>query len=183
MMIKGFRKEINNLQHSHQAVSPQTALVLESNEIRTLTEVGFLAAGNGRLDEALDIFNALRLIRPDRAFPLVGLAVAYLNAGQATNAVTLLENVRLPQRSEQAECDTWLGFALQQSGHQHAAHKTLQTVLDSTKGAATNTSDVPSPQTTALAHALLERNAANMARPNTDNLAIATPQSGPGDSK
>lgn len=151
---------------SKQAVSSQTALVLESHEIRTLTEIGFLAAGNGYIEQALCIFNALRLIRPERAFPLIGLAVTRMNTGQTRHAVQLLEAARLSCPTEQAQCDAWLGFALQQSGHHHAGRQRLETVLANT-GAA-------DPQLVALAQALLNRNAATMARPNTADVSPPT---------
>ncbi|HLU14370.1 MAG TPA: hypothetical protein VKZ71_00905 [Burkholderiaceae bacterium] len=165
--------------HAKQAVSLQTALVLETDEVRTLTEIGFLAAGNGFFDEACRIFNALKLIRPDRAFPLVGLAVAHLNAGHTTQAVALLENTQLTDPAEQAVCNTWRGFALQQAGHQHAAHTLLQAVIAAGQ-APSDAPGRPSADALALAQALLQRNAGDMARPNI-GAATASLTTTPGD--
>lgn len=155
---------------SHQAVSQQTALVLDSDEIRTLTEIGFLAAGNGYVDQAQRIFNALRLIRPDRAFPLIGLAVTFMNARQIPRAVRLLESVILTCPAEQAQRNAWLGFALQQNGHQHASHQLLETVL---ANASSGNPDAD-PQLAALARALLDRNSTTMARPSTADIPTPT---------
>jgi len=99
-----------------QAVSRETAFVLEADDARFLTEVGMLAAGRGDLRHADTIFNALRLLRPDRAYPLVGLAVARLNAGRAAEAARLLEDADLSDPEERAVARAWCGLALQLSG-------------------------------------------------------------------
>lgn len=99
-----------------QAVSRETAFVLEADDARFLTEVGMLAAGRGDLRHADTIFNALRQLRPDRAYPLVGLAVARLNAGRAAEAARLLEDADLPDPEERAVARAWCGLALQLSG-------------------------------------------------------------------
>lgn len=90
--------------------------MLEASDARMLAEVGMLAAGCGNLAHADVIFGGLRTARPDRAYPLVGLAVARLNAGLAADAVQLLEPVRLADPDEQALILAWRGLALQLAG-------------------------------------------------------------------
>ena len=75
-----------------------------------------LAAGTGDLKRAGAIFGALCRLRPDRAYPLVGLAVAYLNAGRAADAVRLLEDARLQNPDERGVLLAWRGLALQLAG-------------------------------------------------------------------
>src|SRR5690606_30787291 len=96
-----------------KAVSSETAFVLGADDARFLAEVGMLAAGKGDLGRADAIFGALRLLRPDRAYPLVGLAVARLNAGLAAEAARLLEDARLDDPEERAVVQAWQGLALQ----------------------------------------------------------------------
>lgn len=102
--------------------------ILQSDEVRLLTEVGFVAAGIGALAHAESIFGALKLIRPHRAFPFVGQAVALLNRGQAEAAVTLLESARGENQDEQAMLDAWRGFALAQAGRAAQSEALLDAV-------------------------------------------------------
>ena len=66
-------------------------LLLDSAEIRLLTEVGFLAAAKAdvRLSEA--IFASLELLRPNGAFVYCGLAFAYLNAALYESCIAVLD--------------------------------------------------------------------------------------------
>jgi len=90
-----------------------------------LAEVGMLAAGRGDLKRAETIFGGLRLLRPDRAYPLVGLAVARMNAGHAGDAAQLLEPIRLAEPEEQALVQAWRGFALQLAGRSAESQRVL----------------------------------------------------------
>jgi len=84
-----------------------------------------LAAGRGDLKRAETIFGGLRLLRPDRAYPLVGLAVARMNAGHAGDAAQLLEPIRLAEPEEQALVQAWRGFALQLAGRSAESQRVL----------------------------------------------------------
>jgi hypothetical protein len=64
---------------------------LQPEEIRLLTEVGFLAGARGDLPSARTIFAALEQCRPDKPFPYVGLAMALLNRRQHDDAVRALD--------------------------------------------------------------------------------------------
>lgn len=99
--------------------------MLEADDARMLAEVGMLAAGRGDLARANVIFGGLRLARPDRAYPLVGLAVARMNAGSAGEAAQLLEPVRLDEPQEQALVQAWRGFALQLAGRSAESQRVL----------------------------------------------------------
>lgn len=108
-----------------EAVSAETAFVLEAEDARFLAEIGMLAAGRGDLGRADRIFGFLRQVRPERAFPLVGLAVARLNAGRAAEAARLLQGVDLADLSEQAVVQSWCGLALQLAGHGAESRRVL----------------------------------------------------------
>ena len=99
--------------------------MLEAKDARMLAEVGMLAAGRGDLRRAETIFGGLRLLRPDRAYPLVGLAVARMNAGHAGDAAQLLEPIRLAEPEEQALVQAWRGFALQLAGRSAESQRVL----------------------------------------------------------
>lgn len=99
--------------------------MLEADDARFLTEIGMLAAGRGDVRRADPIFNALRRVRPDRAYPLVGLAVARLNAGRAAEAARLLEDVEFADPEEQALARAWCGLALQLAGRGAESRRAL----------------------------------------------------------
>ena len=108
------------------AVSPETAFVLDGDDARFLTEVGFLAAGAGDVARAGIVFGALRRVRPGRAYPLIGLAVAHMNAGQAADAVRLLEAAPAADDEERGLMQAWLGLALQVEGRRGESQRVLQ---------------------------------------------------------
>lgn len=108
---------------------------LDGEEIRLLTELGFVAAGAGRLDWAEDIFHALMLLRPQRAFPHIGLALAYMNAARSQEAVALLERARVSVDEGQdgaalADVEAFRGLALQLAGRSAESRRALQWAAD-----------------------------------------------------
>lgn len=132
------------------AVPLGAALVLAPDEIRLLTEVGYLAAAQGDVPRARTIFTALRSWRPERAFPLIGLALAYMNAGRHAEAVRLLEDVSL-QPPESLQLQVWRGLALWLDGNHHAGSRALQAAVDALDAVG----DAADPETLSLAQALL----------------------------
>ncbi|MCY1516877.1 hypothetical protein D9M68_515360 [compost metagenome] len=111
-----------------QAVSQETAVVLLADDARLLSEVGFLAAGAGDAARAETIFSALRRLRPGQAYPVIGLSVAWLNAGRAPDAVRLLESAVPADPAERPLLDAWRGFALQLAGRNRESARLLEAV-------------------------------------------------------
>lgn len=99
--------------------------MLEASDAHMLAEVGMLAASRGDVSRADIVFGGLRAARPNRAYPLVGMAVARLNAGRANDAVQLLEPVRLVEPEEQTLVQAWRGFALQLAGRRAESNRVL----------------------------------------------------------
>jgi hypothetical protein len=99
-------------------------------DVRLLSAIGFMAAKSGCLVPALRIFESLHLLRPQAAFPLIGMAVAYMAVAMPGEAVHVL-------RERASECclgtddlRPWLCLALQQSGNQHAALKEFRVLTE-----------------------------------------------------
>lgn len=63
---------------------------LSADDVRLLSDIGFVAACSGQRARAVQIFESLTLVRPLRAFAYVGLALAHLNARQASAAQAAL---------------------------------------------------------------------------------------------
>ena len=64
--------------------------LLTSEDVRLLSDIGFVAACSSQREHALQIFQALTLFRPLKAFPYLGLAVAELNAKRPNEALQAL---------------------------------------------------------------------------------------------
>lgn len=101
----------------------------DADDIRLLTQVGFLAAGRGDAPRALRIFDALALLRPQRAFGFVGLASALMNAGRAPEAVQRLQTVCLPAGPESDMLEAFRGLALQLAGRASESTALLRRIV------------------------------------------------------
>lgn len=99
---------------------------LDSDEIRLLMEVGMVLAGSGKTEPARRVFEALALIRPQRAFPHVGHAMALLNAGRAEDACRLLREAEAQVVDERPTVQAFLGLALQQAGRSAESQRLLE---------------------------------------------------------
>jgi hypothetical protein len=64
--------------------------ILSSSDVRLLSDIGFVAACSSQRERAVQIFQALTLFRPLKAFPYLGLAVANLNAKKPAEAILAL---------------------------------------------------------------------------------------------
>lgn len=113
---------------SHSAALDKAGFVLDSAEVRLLTEIGFLASAVGDVRRAQTVFLALQRLRPGRAFPLVGLAVTKMNAGCPNDAVLVLEQAQASCDAEQNVMDAWRGLALQLAGREGESKRLLMKV-------------------------------------------------------
>lgn len=70
--------------------------VLAADEVRLLSEIGFLAAASPVLQgESERLFRQLAELRPRRAFPYIGLATGWLNRGRPDEAAAAMaEGIR-----------------------------------------------------------------------------------------
>lgn len=86
--------------------------------VQMLVEVGYLAAGSGRAAQALAIMDGVKAMRPDRAAPYVGTALAHLNAGRPAEAVRVLreEGLAAVAANEADSVRVFLALALQIDG-------------------------------------------------------------------
>lgn len=101
--------------------------LIEPADIRLLTEVGFLAAARADVKRAEAIFSALALLRPDRSFAYVGLAMAYLNSDRPEEAVALLARaIPVVREQDQSELQSVRALALQLAGRSAESLRALQ---------------------------------------------------------
>ena len=102
--------------------------MLDPDDVNLLTQIGFLAAARGDAKRAEVIFGALLRVRAERAFAHVGLAMTWLNAGRAGDAVAHLRNVRLADKEDNDLVQAFLGLALQLDARASEAQRVLSGV-------------------------------------------------------
>ncbi len=118
---------------------------LTPEEFRLLAEVGFVAAGRGRLDRAVQIFAALIEIAPARPLPHIGLALALLNRDRAEEALRVLERAEAflktaptshstqptsDPRDDSALVRAFYGVTLKLSGRTSESFRILRELVD-----------------------------------------------------
>jgi hypothetical protein len=121
--------------------TPPNAPQLSAEDVRLLTQAGFLASGQGDVGRARRIFNGLALARPGRAFHAVGLALAFLNAARTAEAVQVLAQAEAADADERETLDAWRGLALQLDGRADESRRLLRAVADAPQPAGTPDSE------------------------------------------
>ncbi|HYC37711.1 MAG TPA: hypothetical protein VEC19_14890 [Usitatibacter sp.] len=106
-----------------------------SAQVRTLTEIGMIAAGRGMPVEALAIFEALQQLRPQRAFPYIGLALTHMNAGRPEEAVRVIERDGLAACPGDTDLRAFLGLALKLAQRPAESVRVLEELLREHPGA------------------------------------------------
>jgi hypothetical protein len=103
--------------------------VLASAEIRLLAEIGFLACGAGHSRAARLIFEGLKVLRPDRSFPYIGMALSRIEAGANDEAIRILREEGLRASPGNEELQVFLGLALTAARRPSESARILQEVL------------------------------------------------------
>jgi len=100
---------------------------IKPEDIRLLTEVGFLAGARGDLRAACTIFAALEACRPNAAFPYIGLAMALLNLRLHDEAVRVLDRgLKLVDAADQADIKATRALALRLAGRGTESDRAVQ---------------------------------------------------------
>jgi hypothetical protein len=88
---------------------------IPSQAVRTLMEVGMLAAGCGLHEHARTIFEGLEAVRPTSEGPPIGKALIHMNRNEQDAAVGILRDV-LARHPASLEAKMMLGLALKMAG-------------------------------------------------------------------
>lgn len=102
----------------------------DSEDVRLLTEIGFLASARGDVSRAEVIFGALSLSRSDEAFPHIGLATALMNARRPGEAAALLAKIAIPPGADSDLAQAMRGLALQLDGQTTQSTRVLRDLTD-----------------------------------------------------
>ena len=106
-----------------------TSAVLSPSEVRTLTEVGLMACGAGNIRGAELIFGGLQSVGPVQPSSFIGLAMARIEAGDAGQALAILEKVSGAAFSNSAEFRVFLAICLLAAGRRNEAERELRGIL------------------------------------------------------
>lgn len=109
-----------------QFLAPKDATPFISEDVRMLTDLGFLALSRGLDRHALAIFSGVKKLRPTQEAGPLGLAMVHLFRGEVDRAVTTL---RALKPSDAAL--TFLGIALMRKGDKSEAKSILDDVIAS----------------------------------------------------
>ena len=100
---------------------------LQPEEIRLLTEVGFLAGARGNIKAARSIFGALERCRPLAAFPYIGMAMALLNVKCHDEAVRVIDRaLAIVSDSEVSDLQAVRALALRLAGRSWESERAIQ---------------------------------------------------------
>ncbi len=102
------------------------AELLAQDELRLLTDIGFIAASRGLKDHAVAIFEAVKVMRPEGEAGYLGLGMVDILNGDPASAVKTLKAA-----PHSDAVNTFLGIALVQSAEIQLGVKVLQSVIDS----------------------------------------------------
>ena len=99
--------------------------MLDSDDVRTLSDLGFLALSRGLRPQARTIFEGVKAARPTQEAGFIGAALVCLADGQIEEAVKILRG--LPPTDS---ARVFLGIALARHGDQRAAREIFQEILE-----------------------------------------------------
>ncbi|MCX5772423.1 MAG: tetratricopeptide repeat protein [Candidatus Hydrogenedentes bacterium] len=101
---------------------------LSTDHVRLLAELGLIAVGEGRLEEAAAITDAVAAYRPNEVAVYVARALIELRRGKPEDAVRLLESDALANHPGNPMLQTFLGMALMAAGYGARARGILETM-------------------------------------------------------
>ncbi len=113
---------------------------MNTETVRVLMEAGYMAAGAGMVKDAATIFAGVQAARPKSEYPVIGLAVTLMSAGEHQGAVDLLTQKALELNPGSCLAKSFLGLALKLAGRSNEARAQLEAVLSNCNNdpAATN---------------------------------------------
>ncbi|MES3002906.1 MAG: hypothetical protein V4787_19610 [Pseudomonadota bacterium] len=127
--------------------APVRNLPLTDDDLRLVAQIGFIALESAQVLHAQVIFDALRVIKPEKSLPWIGLSQVQLGLGRAQEAVRMLRKA-LVEHPADGDLLAYLGLALREAGHERESNAVLQSACDAGQ---------PTDPHVAMARALLTR--------------------------
>lgn len=102
---------------------------IDSDLLKLLMEVGFIATNNGRPGDAETIFGGLSQVRPNSGYPRIGLGCAAMARGDIPKAVDILRSAPYQDKEEHELCQGFLGMALKLGGYEDECRSVLNQLI------------------------------------------------------
>lgn len=102
---------------------------IESEDLRLLADVGFIAANRGMNGHAVAIFDAIRALRPNQEAGFLGRGLVEILSGNAGKAIELLKAAPPTDGVR-----TFLGIALIQNDETQEGREILEDVIATAPG-------------------------------------------------
>ena len=99
--------------------------MVSDNTIKTIADIGFMAATNGMSKHAFGIFCALEKVRPDSVLPSLGFATVFINKKMNQEALEILHKEALPKDPDSPAVKAFIGLALMLEGRNKESEDTL----------------------------------------------------------
>lgn len=115
-----------NMRCNQMVQEQKMAELLKQDDLKLLTDIGFIAASRGMKDHAVAIFDAVKTIRPEGEAGYLGLGMVDILNGNPASAV---ETLKAAPHSDAV--NTFLGIALVQAAEVRQGQRILQSVIDS----------------------------------------------------
>jgi predicted Zn-dependent protease len=107
---------------------------VDTETVRLLTEIGFMAMSRGKQREAEAIFAGVQAVRPKSETPAIGLALTRIGARKLDEAIRILRDDALARNPDSAEAKCYLGMALKLAGRASEADKVLREAAGAATG-------------------------------------------------
>lgn len=111
-------------------VTDRHAASIASDDIRLLAAVGFLAARSGLTERAMCIFRGLAVVRPKEDFPLTGIVLSHLAAGECEKALQFMSGLDCHRVDASVDLRGLKALILHLQQRSPEAHRLLATVVD-----------------------------------------------------
>lgn len=108
----------------------RATMEIDSDLLKLLMEIGFLATDQGRLKEAGAIFEGVAKARPNSAYPRIGLGCVAMGLGEFDRAIELLNAAPAKDDGERDLSLGFLGMALKLAGRNDESRIVLSRLLD-----------------------------------------------------
>jgi tetratricopeptide (TPR) repeat protein len=103
---------------------------IDSELLKLLMEIGFLAGDKGRLPEAQTIFEGVSKARPQSAYPYIGTAYVAMNKSEFEKAIAILRDAPHQDAKEKEISGGFLGMALKFAGYNEEAQRVLSDIKE-----------------------------------------------------
>jgi hypothetical protein len=102
---------------------------MDTEDVRTLADLGYMALSRGLDHHALAIFQGIQAARPQQEAAQIGIALVHLLRGEIDAAIDILRGLGPGDAPR-----TFLGIALARSGDLHEAKRLLSDVATTAGG-------------------------------------------------